>query len=326
LVCGLVLLGYLVYRVGPSVLLDQLLRAGWGFAGVVAVALLSIVVMAIGWKALLAPGSSRANVWELAGASIVGAAINFITPGSVGGEPVKAALLKNKVPAEELVSTVLLHNVVYWVSNLLLIISGAAVALLTLSLPSKIVWLLIGATLGVALPVVAGAWLIHKGMAERFLRLVQKVGIKLKNGEELMERARKADVLVREFSSSHPRAFYAGFFWVFLGRAFCILEVYVILLVMGYSVSASTVFLIQTTSLIVYIAFAFIPSQLGANEGASYFLFPYVGLTAGAGVAMEMLRRLRVVALVALGLALLGVFSLKKDMPKPSAVLEPPTG
>jgi carbon starvation protein CstA len=93
---------------------------------------------------------------------------------------------------------------------------------------------------------------------------------------------------------------------------------------MGYSVGPAAVFLIQTTSLIVYIAFAFIPSQLGANEGASYFLFPYLGLTAGVGVAMEMLRRLRVVAVVALGLVLLGFFSLRKEAPKPTAALADP--
>ena len=321
LLIGFSLLGYLIYRVGPNVLVDQLTKAGWGFAAVLGVALLSIVLMAVGWKALLAPGKGRAGILDLSGASIVGAALNFVTPGSVGGEPVKAALLKDKVPAEELVSSVLLHNVVYWVSNLLLIVAGAIVAVATLDLPARLVGLLLGATVAVAVPVLLGAWLIHRGMAERFLKLLQRLGLKFKDAKAIMEKARKADGLVQQFSKKHPKAFFLGFFWVFIGRAVSILEVWVILWVMGYDVGASTVFLIQTTSLIVYIAFAFIPSQLGANEGASYFLFPYVGLASGVGVAMEMLRRLRVISLVAIGMALLGLYSLKRPILKVSAPL-----
>ena len=63
LIGGILLLAYLVYRVGPAKLVDDMIGAGWGLGWVVLVALTSIIVMALGWKALLAPGKSRANVW-----------------------------------------------------------------------------------------------------------------------------------------------------------------------------------------------------------------------------------------------------------------------
>ena len=309
---GLGLLGYLVYKVGPGTLLQQLLDAGWGFGAVVLVALASIVVMGVGWKILLDQGRSRAGLMELVGASIVGAAINFLTPGSMGGEPVKASLLGDKVPSEELVSTVLLHNLLYWLSNLLLIVFGFLIALVTLDLPGRLLALLGGATVLVAVPVLLGAWIIHRGSAEGFIRLLGRVGIKLKNIDHVLAKARQADALVRKFRLEHPGAFWWAFVWVLVGRSLSVLEVWVILLVMGHGVSLPTAFLVQSTSLIVYVAFAFIPSQLGANEGASFMLFPYLGLSASVGVAMEVIRRLRVVALVIIGLGLLALFTLRR--------------
>jgi len=320
LVVGLILFGYLVSRVGPGTLLQQLLDAGWGFGAVVATALASIVVMGVGWKILLDQGKSRAGLVELVGASIVGAAINFLTPGSMGGEPVKASLLGDKVPSEELVSTVLLHNLLYWLANLLLIVLGFFLALATLHLPLRLVLILGGATMLVAVPVLLGAWIIHRGSAEGFLKLVRRIGITFHNLDHVMEKARQADRLVRRFRAKHPGPFWWAFAWVFVGRALSVLEVWVILWVMGHQVSFPTAFLVQATSLIVYVAFAFIPSQLGANEGASFMLFPFLGLSASVGLAMEVIRRLRVVALVLLGLGLLALFTVRRPAKKPGSV------
>lgn len=319
LALGLFLLGYLVYRVGPSTLLDQLLSVGWGFAAVVAVAVASIVMMAVGWGSLLKPGGSKAAFWELSAASVVGAAINFLTPGSLGGEPLKAALLKDKVPTHELVSSVLLHNVLYWVSNLILIVAGTVTALILLALPARIAWFMAGATVGVAVPILVVAWLVHRGLAERFLKLLGRLGLKRAAGEDVLEKARKADREVRRFASENRWPFLKAFFWVFVGRALCVVEVWVILKVMSIDAGPAAVFLIQSLSLIVYIVFAFVPSQLGANEGASYFLFPYLGMSSGVGVAMEMVRRLRIVATVLLGLLILGLYSLRGAPVRPDS-------
>ena len=311
LVLGLVLFGFLVWRSGPAKLAHDLLAAGWGFLAVVAVAILSILLMTIGWGALLEPSGSRPSTWDLTGASLVAAALNFLVPGNVGGEPVKVSLLAGKVSSEDLVSTILLHNVMYWLSNLVLILFGVAMAALLLALPSKLLAVLVGASLLVALPTLGAAWLVHRRIAERFVRLLSRLGIRSKDPEELLVKAQRADELLRRFRSSHPRALLRGFAWTLAGRALSVLEVWVILAVMGYRVGPATAFLIQSTSLVVYAAFAFIPSQLGANEGASYMLFPYLGLASSTGVAMEMLRRLRVVVLVVLGLGLLAFHNLR---------------
>jgi hypothetical protein len=164
---------------------------------------------------------------------------------------------------------------------------------------------------GVAVPILLVAWLVHRGLAERFLKLLGRLGLKRAAGEDLLEKARKADREVRRFASEHRWPFAKAFFWVFVGRALCVVEVWVILKVMSIDAGPAAVFLIQSLSLIVYIVFAFVPSQLGANEGASYFLFPYLGMSSGVGVAMEMVRRLRIVATVLLGLMILGLYSLR---------------
>lgn len=319
LALGVVLVGYLVYRAGPYVLLEQLRSVGWGFAAVLAVAILSIALMAVGWSSLLKPGASTAGLWQLSTASVVGAAINFLTPGSLGGEPLKAALLKDKVPTHELVSSVLLHNVLYWVSNLVLIVTGTTTALIVLVLPARVAWLMVGATVGVALPILGMAWLVHRGLAERFLKLLGRCGFRRAAAEELLEKARKADREVRRFASNHRWPFFKAFFWVFAGRALCVVEVWVILKVMSVDAGPAAVFLIQSLSLIVYIIFAFVPSQLGANEGASYFLFPYLGMTSGVGVAMEMVRRLRIVATVLLGLLILAWYTRRSAPVRPDS-------
>jgi hypothetical protein len=128
----------------------------------------------------------------------------------------------------------------------------------------------------------------------------------------LLEKAKKTDAQARNFYREKPRALLVAFFWMVASRAVAAMESFFILAMLGHFVSPAAVLLVTCMTVAVYVAFAFVPSQLGALEGGAYLFFPVIGLAAPLGVAVEMVRRLRVLTLLVFAVAALGCRSVSR--------------
>jgi uncharacterized protein (TIRG00374 family) len=312
LVIGLGLLGYLVYTSGPGTLWASLVHVGPSFLWVLLVGLTSLVMLGAAWKELLYPERSSATVLDLSLAGIVGFAINELTPGSVAGEPVKAALLKDKVPAEDLVSSLILHNYLYILTNFLQIAVGALVGLLWLDLSPVLMWGTLVVTVVVGGIIVLLALAIRWGMAERFMRGLQRLRLPIRNIEGLIVRARTVDEQARTFHRDRPAAFWRAFAWIFAARSMAVVEIWLILTLIGHSAGFATLMLLQASTLLVYVIFFFVPSQMGANELGSTVIFKLLLFNPQTGLTMELIRRLRKISVVVLGLIIFGVTTLAR--------------
>jgi len=96
LLMGVLLLAWAVGKVDLATVTALLLKMGWGFIGVVLVYALVAWLDAISWKFAFKPDEAPSiKNWELWRIRTIGEAFNAITPfGTIGGEPVKAQLLK----------------------------------------------------------------------------------------------------------------------------------------------------------------------------------------------------------------------------------------
>ena len=302
---GLAILVYLVIKTGPAQLWYQVTHLGPGFVLAVSAFAASKFFMALAWRPLFQPGSSKATLWDLTAATVVGGAINDVTPGGVGGEPLKVTWLAGKAPGEDLVSSLLLHNYLYVLTNILLMLAGglALVSLLDLSTVARVgvfagMAVMVGAAVGLAL-------VLRKGVAAPFVKLVRKVGFKSIDPEALLARARQTDEQARRFFSERPWKMVQAFGWMVVSRTVASLETYFLLRMLGWAVSPVDVLLITTMTVAVYLVFPFVPSQVGAMEGAAYLLYPALGIAGAAGLAVEVVRRLRVIVMLALALVIM---------------------
>jgi uncharacterized membrane protein YbhN (UPF0104 family) len=90
-----------------------------------------------------------------------------------------------------------------------------------------------------------------------------------------------------------------------LSWVFGVAEVFYLLSVLGQPLPLVSAFLFCSLSLIINTAFFFVPSGVGVFEGGHVFLFHLLGLGTGLGLAVGIIRRIRRLFWVAVGLLLL---------------------
>jgi hypothetical protein len=95
--------------------------------------------------------------------------------------------------------------------------------------------------------------------------------------------------------------------WEALFHVLAVLEVWLILRVMpgGSATSLQDAFLMETTGRFITVAFKFVPYRLGIDEIGSGSIAQFIGLGASAGVALALVRRIRILLLNALGIVIL---------------------
>ena len=168
LVAGLVLVGVLVYRVGAGPIVETLARlTWWQFALVCLPYGLISAVDTLGWR--FAFTRDRAPFHRLFGARLAGEALNLVTAvGSVGGEAVKAWLVRRDVTYEESVPAVVIAKTTITVAQALFLLIGIVLAVAGLGAGSGVLtgmlWLLLVEALAVGGFIVAQvAGLVARG-------------------------------------------------------------------------------------------------------------------------------------------------------------------
>ncbi len=87
-------------------------------------------------------------------------------------------------------------------------------------------------------------------------------------------------------------------------QALLVLELFLLLRTTKETFSFVDPFLIEAATKFVGLAFFVIPGQVGATEGTYAVIFKIVGLSASAGFALAVARRLRSLLVAGVGLAL----------------------
>ena len=83
------------------------------------------------------------------------------------------------------------------------------------------------------------------------------------------------------------------------------LETWIILRFWDISVSFISAWLIASLTVLIVTLFAFLPSGLGASEGGQVYIFKAMGLDPTMGLSMGIVKRLRKIVWVMVGLVIL---------------------
>lgn len=300
---GIALFVALLWRIGLAAVLAAFGTLSWRLPLLLCFPACAMIACdTLGWR--FAFRRDRVPFGALFAARLAGEAFNVTTPtGSVGGEPVKAWLIRRYVPLTESLPSVVIAKTTITIGQTLFLLAGIVVAWAMLPAASGLLavmwWLLVLECLGtggfVAVQVL--------GAAGRMGRVLHRLGILDRAGDG--STAGRIDQAFAHFYRREPRRLALSIGWHFAGWALGVLETYLILSGLGLEVSLGTATVVDAFGAGVGFASFLIPARLGAQEAGDVAVFVALGLGAPAGLAFTLVRRLREATWAALGLATL---------------------
>src|SRR6266851_4266663 len=270
-IVGLAVIAWSIHHIGWAPVLEALRRLTWW--QLVLVCLPYAVIMAVdtlGWR--FAFPRDAAPFHRLFGARLAGEALNLVTAvGSVGGEAVKAWLIRRDVAYAESVPSVVIAKTTMTIAQALFLLVGVALAWTMPATDSRVIsamlWLLV-----VEVAAVAGFVAVQVvGVVGRAGRLLEWFGVVRRD-----DYAQQLDAALRDYYRRDWRRLSLSTGFHLGGWLLGAVEAYLILFFLGISADLVTATVIEA-----------------------------MGLGAGAGLAFSFVRRARQIAWIGVGLLVL---------------------
>lgn len=303
LACGIVLFVALVIGIGPAAIASSFAQLSWRLLVILWFPFVLVTVFdTLGWR--FAFVHDRVPFRALLSARMAGEAFNSTTPtASVGGEGVKAWLLREHVSIDASLPSVIVAKTTLTIAQGLFLLLGIVVAWRTLPPGSLLLqtmqWMLVVETVAVG-----GFVLVQMGgMLTRAGRLLGWVGLLDRGGGA--ETFARLDQALWMFYRQKPRRLLLSIGSHFVGWLFSAFETYLILHFLGAPVSLATATVVEAFGTGVRFATFMVPAHFGALEGGHVAAFLALGREAATGLSFSLVRRVREAAWVGLGFLML---------------------
>lgn len=301
---GAALFTFLVWKIGAAAIVASFTELSWRLL-VVLVFPFSLITACdtLGWR--FAFRRDRASFWALARARLAGEAVNGTTPtGSVGGEAVKAWLIRDEVPFRESLPAVIVAKTTITIAQALFLLFGILCAWPTL--PADESWLLkpMSALLGLEILGVGGfVYVQMSGVVAGGGKMLERIGVmQTAHGRLPLKRIDRA---LSIFYRRQRLRLLLSIGFHFLGWVVSAFETWLILRFLNAPVPLVTAVIIEACGTAVRFVTFFVPGHLGALEGGNVVTFLALGLNPATGMSAILIRRVREAAWVGLGFLLL---------------------
>ena len=310
---GLAVVVYLIWNLGPATIWETFRRLSWGVLVVLVFPAWIVVVLdTLGWRFTFA--RPPRSLFRLLAVRLAGEAINTSTPtASVGGEPIKAYLLRPEVATRDALVSVIADKTTVVVSQVILLAVGlfAARGALPLSHP---LMLTMAGLLAVQIICAAGFVIVQLGGAVGGGgRLLSRLGIAPGVTQVKLE---GFDHALRATYVERWRPLLASALYHFLASAVETLEIYLIVRFLSVSMPATVALGIGAFGNAVRFLSFMIPASLGAVETANVALFAAFGVAGSVGLTCTLVQRLREILWAAAGFAALSLLSARPVLRK----------
>ena len=283
---------------------------GWGIVGVLVIYLLTFSIDSVSWQlALIYAPTNLQWMWRTFAVRMVGETYNNIIPAaSMGGEPIKALLLKRHyaVPFHDSTASLILAKTINMVGLCLFLIIGFILMFETEKLPSVykhtagfgLVGMLIATGLfffiqRLSITSAAGNWLNQWSLSKKTHWVVAQV--------------RRMDETLVSFYTIHRVRFCAALTLAFANWFLGVVEIYFVLWLLDAPITWSEAWVIEAAAQMVRSGTFFIPLSIGAQEGVFLIVAGAITGLPALGLAVGLVRRYRELLWIALGY-LMGVW------------------
>lgn len=302
---GIALFVYFIYAIGFKEIVGGIARFGVaGFVGILLIFLARICVRAWAWK-LSVYDPYALSLRDTIPAVVIGEAMSSTIPlGILISGTSKAVAVRHRIPLVAGLSSVATENLFYSLVTSIFLITGGIVLLRSFAVDESLVIAVNMLLAGVGLLLVLGIlmvirqWHVASELCERLYRRGWLRGL-LENGRL---HVRLFENLIYGFYRQHPRRFIPICMLEAVYHILGISEVWFILSRLSDGVpSLMTAFLLESVSRMIAIMFKLIPFVIGVDEAGAQFIGDTVGLAAGIGVTIAIIRKGRILFWTAVG-------------------------
>jgi putative membrane protein len=280
----------LVLRNDPAAVLASMAHLSWRVLVILCIPAIPVALLdTLGWH--FAFTRERPPFGTLVTARLAGEAFNLTTPtAALGGEAVKAWLLRGRVRADVSVSSVIIAKTTITIAQALFLLAGLLAAT-RLAVPesrlfSAMPWVLIAETLAIGVFVLAQS----RGLLGWAGRLLGQLGVNPVRDPAAVARI---DARLSHFYRREPVRLLLSTGCCLVAWLLGVLEVWMVLRFLGIEVSLMTATVIEAFAAAVKFAVFFIPAGLGAVEGGYLATFAALGLSPAAALSLSLTRRIR---------------------------------
>jgi uncharacterized protein (TIRG00374 family) len=308
---GLAVLLGLVWHIGPARIADAASMLGPAALLVMLIpSLLMYLAEAQGWRWTLGRHARQVSFGRLLAVRTAGEVINMTTPAAyVGGEPLKAYLLtRDGIAMVDGLASVVTAKTTLTIAQVAFILLSVFLAFWALGLaeptapPAAVVAAVVAAA-GLLAFLIAVLVLIRRwGLFMALLNGLRRLGVRIAALERREERLKELDRTILTFYTEDRRGFYRSTGVSFLAWLSEALEVYVILWLLGGTPSVVAAISVAGLSVFIKGGTFFIPGSLGTQDGGNLLLLVAFGYSEVMGITFALLRRVRELVWIAIGL------------------------
>jgi len=298
---GLALLVWVVARVGAWRIAGDVRQVGWGLVAIVAIGGARFFMRAVAWH-LCVERPHRLPIGAAFSAVVSGDAVGNVTPlGPIVGEPAKAAFVRRTLPFGPAATALAIENVLYTLSAAAMIAAAMVALIFRFELPlavREVGEVAIAATIALFGVALALLWR-QPALISRALGVTPRL-------QPHALRVRRIEEQIYTFASRNRGVMPALVAFEVAFHALGVLEVHLTLrLLFGAWPALLTSFILEGTNRLITVVFKFVPLRLGVDEAGTALITQILGLGANPGVALGIVRHLRVFFWTAAGAALL---------------------
>lgn len=309
---GVLVLGFMVYKLGIKTIYENLRNTGWWFIPIFGIWIIVYFFNAWSLNIIITDGtpeSKKVKISQLMKLTISAYAINYMTPLSIGGEPYKALKLKDDLGTHKATSSVLLYVMMHYVSHFFFWLISIPVFIFIMPEVSGVIQIVLWAVFLSCVMLILWAYSVFtKGVIKNALSIATRfpfVGRKIrlyrdKNQHHLNE----MDLLISDLYTNRKKDFFASLFVELISRYISCFEVYFMAIPLAFDLSFIQSYLIVSIATLIANIFFFAPMQMGTREGGFVLATTTLALPAGIGVYIGLCTRIRELFWIMIGVLL----------------------
>jgi hypothetical protein len=315
---GLALFIYVIKQTGLSEIASNFRAVGGGFLLILAVSSIRYLSRSLAWLRCMAPEERRIGFWTLWRARLAGEAVGDLTFGPLVAEPMRLIALGDRLSLSSGVSSLAVENIAYTVSSCLMVMAGAVAMLASFGLnesmrtAASVTLAVVFALVAAPVVIIRRRWKIGSDLLSVLVGFVVRDEAKRSQIESKIDRLRALEEYVFDFYAKRPRDF---FILVLCQAAFHLagaLEIYLTLRLMGLGVNFVAAGAFESVNRAINIVFTFVPALVGVDEVGTGALVKAAGFDFDHGVALALIRKIRMFFWIGVGLIFLAASRNRK--------------
>ena len=314
-VVGMVVLSWMVYRVGIDNIWENIKDTGWWFFAIVGIWAIVYTFNGLAFHVILRGGNGCEEVSLLRKIKLMisGFAINSMTPiGLLGGEPYKEFELKEYVGIDRATSGVLLSTMMHFLAHFIFWMVSVPIFIFVVPvIPLGIKLILWGVVIGGFLLTYWAFTVFRKGLIRQALRVAARIPFAKKKvrayAAQHAERIEVMDSLTSELFINRKKDFFLALSFEVIARFLSSIEIMFMAIPLGIHLTVFQCIIVAAFSSLFANILFFSPMQLGTREGGFGIAFSMLTIPLGVGVYVSLITRIREMFWIAIGVILMRI-------------------